>query len=88
MYRVAIEDMLGIHIEIDQLTLKPALPADWNEFRFSYRRNSTTWQVRVIRDTARISGSDTLHLVENGRQHDVELRFGERCMLSADLTGV
>ncbi|MCA9009219.1 MAG: hypothetical protein KDB01_05700 [Planctomycetaceae bacterium] len=76
MYRVAIENILGIHIEKDQLTLRPAVPADWNEFRFSYRRNSTTWQVRAIRDAARSTGSGTLRLIEDGLQHDVELRFG------------
>jgi cyclic beta-1,2-glucan synthetase len=76
MYRVAIENMLGIHIEKDQLTLNPALPSDWNEFRFSYRRNTTTWHVRAIRDAARSTGSGTLRLIEDGLQHDVELRFG------------
>lgn len=75
MYRVAIEDMLGIRVDGSKLTLAPALPGNWNEFRFTYRRNKTTWQVHAIREAPMGSRNDTLTLSEDGKLHNVELRF-------------
>jgi len=75
MYRVAVEDMLGIRIEKDRMTIAPCLPASWTEFRFSYRRNSTTWKVHAIGQSPDDSRSDSLNLIEDNQEHDVELGF-------------
>jgi cyclic beta-1,2-glucan synthetase len=75
MYRVAIENMLGIRIESNRLSIAPVLPASWTQFRFSYRRNTTTWNVHAIRTSGNGSRSDSLTLVEDGELHNVQLEF-------------
>ena len=75
MYRVAVENMLGIRIESNRLTIAPSLPASWSEFRFRYRRNTTTWNVHVIRRMTGDARSDHLELIEDGGNHAVELGF-------------
>ncbi len=74
MYRVAIESQLGIQISKDQLTIKPSVPSDWMEFRFTFRRGMTTWKVHAKRK----NGSDlssTITLVDDASEHNVTLGF-------------
>lgn len=74
MYRIAIESQLGIQISKDRLTIKPTLPKDWMEFRFSYRRGDTRWNVHVKRQEGAAFNS-SFELVEDGKEHDVALGF-------------
>ena len=76
MYRVAIEHMLGIRIEKSRLMISPSLPASWSEFRFRYRRNTTTWQVHAIRNSSEVSKICSVNLIEDGQEHHIELGFG------------
>jgi cyclic beta-1,2-glucan synthetase len=76
MYRVAIENLLGIQIEKDRLRVRPALPPSWERFQFTYRRNQTTWHVEVIRMSEGTEGQDDfVELVEDGQEHQITLRF-------------
>ncbi len=74
MYRIAIESQLGIQISKDRLTIKPSVPSDWMEFRFTYRRGTTIWKVHVKRR----KGSDlssSFELLEDSGEHEVVLGF-------------
>jgi len=77
MYRVAIENILGIQVTKDKLLVHPVVPDDWQEFRFTYRRNSTTWNVHVKRRTTTDGTLPVNELVldDDGQPHDVELEF-------------
>jgi cyclic beta-1,2-glucan synthetase len=74
MYRIAIESQLGIHITKDELTIKPSVPADWTDFRFTWRRGSTTWNVHAKRRNKSDLPS-SFKLIEDAGEHDIVLGF-------------
>src|SRR4030095_11519209 len=37
MYRLLVESLLGLHLEVDKLRLAPCLPAGWASFNVNYR---------------------------------------------------
>ncbi len=48
MYRLALESLLGIHLEEGkQLRLTPHLPADWNNITVDYRFGETLYRISV-----------------------------------------
>jgi cyclic beta-1,2-glucan synthetase len=74
MYRIAIDSQLGIQISKNQLSIKPSVPNDWMEFRFTFRRGATTWNVHAKRR----KGSDlssSFNLDEDSGEHNVVLGF-------------
>jgi len=49
MYRVWLEEVLGFQRRGDKLVIRPAVPADWEEFRIEYRYLSTPYTITVRR---------------------------------------
>ena len=49
MYRLVVESLLGLKLEVDRLRLAPCLPAAWNEFSLRYRYRETFYQIEVRR---------------------------------------
>ena len=47
LYRVALEAILGFHLEGDTLRLDPCIPRGWPGFEITYRHRSATYRVRV-----------------------------------------
>ena len=47
MLRLVLEGLLGLQVQGDRMHFAPRLPSDWPGFQLSYRRGSTTWEVRV-----------------------------------------
>jgi cellobiose phosphorylase len=47
MYRLLTESLLGLHREGDQLSLKPCIPADWNEYKLHYRHGGSMYLITV-----------------------------------------
>jgi len=47
MYRLAIESLLGVHLEIDHLRVEPLLPAGWESFDVHYRHRQTVYHIHV-----------------------------------------
>ena len=47
LYRVALEAILGFHLEGSTLRLDPCIPRGWPGFEIDYRHGSTTYRVRV-----------------------------------------
>ena len=53
MYRLVVESLLGLNLEIDRLRFAPCLPPDWNQFDLRYRYRETYYDIVVRRtDTA------------------------------------
>jgi cyclic beta-1,2-glucan synthetase len=72
MYRVWIEEMLGMKIQGDEMTLDPVIPADWPGFSLRYRCGQAVYEITVERagtipDTAPIPGRGVLRLALDGR---------------------
>jgi len=49
MYRLIVESLLGLQLEVDQLRVEPIFPADWQEFNVNYRYRDTFHHIHVRR---------------------------------------
>ena len=84
MYRLIVESLLGLRLEVDQLRFMPCLPADWAQFTMHYRYRETSYHIVVTKRTAGGAGtivtvdglirSDAVvPLVDDRNQHAVEV---------------
>jgi len=85
MYRLILESLLGLRLEIDKLRFAPCLPADWQQFKLHYRYRETVDHITVTQthDAGSAKGvtvdgvpqDDTaIPLVDDRQQHTVEVR--------------
>nr|WP_296758811.1 glucoamylase family protein [Thioalkalivibrio sp.] len=49
MYRLTVETLLGLQLEVDQLRIMPCVPAHWDVYRIHYRYRETTYHITVRR---------------------------------------
>jgi cellobiose phosphorylase len=49
MYRIWIEEVLGLQIRGDRLSVNPAIPDEWPGFEMVYRHRSATYEILVHR---------------------------------------
>jgi cellobiose phosphorylase len=47
MYRLIIESLLGLHLEVDKLRFCPTPPRDWPSFKMHYRYRETFYHITV-----------------------------------------
>jgi cellobiose phosphorylase len=47
MYRLIVESLLGIKLDVDKLRFAPCLPLDWAEFKVHYRFRETVYHITV-----------------------------------------
>ena len=48
MYRLLLESLLGLRLEVDKLTFAPCLPVDWPSFSLQYRFRETFYAITVF----------------------------------------
>ncbi len=48
MYRLIVESLLGLRLEVDKLHVAPCLPADWKGFTLHYRYRETLYHISVL----------------------------------------
>ena len=53
MYRLIVESLLGLRLEVDKLHFAPCLPAEWQSYQIHYRYRETTYDVTVVQDHRR-----------------------------------
>jgi cellobiose phosphorylase len=86
MYRLIIESLLGLRLEIDKLHIEPCLPADWETFKVHYRYRETIYHITIIQihDSNRdiritVDGverhDEAIPLVDDHKEHSVEVRI-------------
>jgi cyclic beta-1,2-glucan synthetase len=86
MYRLIVESLLGLRLEVDKLRFTPCLPADWQGFSMHYRYRETVYHITVQRLPAKngetrvtVDGVDrhdnTIPLVDDHQEHYVEVRI-------------
>ena len=68
MYRLIVESLLGLRLEVDKLRFEPCLPADWESFKVHYRYRETLYHI-TVRQTPAGSG-ETSVTVDGVKQHD------------------
>jgi cellobiose phosphorylase len=87
MYRLILESILGLRLDVDTLHLTPCIPADWPGFTVHYRYRETLYHIVVIQLSAgqgepgvTVDGTArddlSIALVDDGREHAVEVRVG------------
>ncbi len=47
MYRLAVETLIGLHLEVDKLRLAPLIPAGWESYKIHYRYRETFYHITV-----------------------------------------
>ena len=86
MYRLIVESLLGLRLEVDKLRFEPCLPADWEMFKVHYRYRKTTYHITVRQMPAgsgetsvTIDGVErhdkAIPLVDDRQDHTVEVRI-------------
>jgi cyclic beta-1,2-glucan synthetase len=84
MYRIWIEEVLGFQLRGNQLSIQPAIPAEWPGFEITYRYRSATYRIVVEQgnttskgmelDGVAVSG-DFIELADDGRRHELVVRI-------------
>jgi len=78
LYRVLVEELLGLQLVEGQLVIAPLLPEDWPGFTATYRRGTTTWTIAITRGDERtvvdgaVLADHRLPLIDDGGSHRVE----------------
>ncbi|MET0894079.1 MAG: glucoamylase family protein [Pseudoxanthomonas sp.] len=47
MYRLLTESLLGLHREGERLTLRPCIPADWDQYKLQYRYGESMYMITI-----------------------------------------
>jgi cyclic beta-1,2-glucan synthetase len=85
MYRLILESLLGLRLDVDRLHFAPCLPADWKGFKVHYRFRETVYHIDVLQMHAEngemtvivdgIEQNDKfIPLVDDRQEHSVEVR--------------
>jgi cellobiose phosphorylase len=86
MYRLIVESLLGLRLEVDKLCVAPCLPADWKGFTLHYRYRETLYHINVLQVSAGngktsviVDGVEqqdkTISLVDDHQDHSVEVHI-------------
>jgi cellobiose phosphorylase len=86
MYRLIMESLLGLKLEVDKLRFAPCLPADWKSFQVRYRYRQTVYHIAVLQtrlgngeNRLTVDGVERLDqaipLVDDHLDHAVEVRI-------------
>jgi len=85
MYRLIVESLLGLRLEVNKLRFSPCLPAGWEGFKVHYRFRETIYHIAVLQTPAEdgemrvtVDGIEqpdqTIPLVDDHKEHGVEVR--------------
>jgi cellobiose phosphorylase len=86
MYRLLIENLLGVNLKGDQLRLDPRLPKAWTTYKIHYRYRQTVYHITITRIVADSAGANlltldgqeisgkTIPLRNDGHEHSVEMK--------------
>ncbi|MGA9031358.1 MAG: glucoamylase family protein [Sulfuricaulis sp.] len=72
MYRLIVESLLGLRLEVDKLYFAPCLPADWKTFKMHYRYRETVYHIVVSQTRAAVDAKigETSITVDGVERHD------------------
>ncbi|MHB8825823.1 MAG: GH36-type glycosyl hydrolase domain-containing protein, partial [Thiobacillus sp.] len=87
MYRLTVETLLGLQLEVDHLRIAPCVPADWDSYTIHYRYRETVYHITIRRigasgQVSRVTVDGTerpdtrIPLVDDRREHTVEVDLG------------
>jgi cyclic beta-1,2-glucan synthetase len=62
MYRLILESLLGLRLEVDKLYIEPCIPADWEDFTIHYRYRDTIYHIKVVQ----VAGENAMRISADG----------------------
>jgi cyclic beta-1,2-glucan synthetase len=97
MYRLILESLLGLRLEVDKLRFEPCLPAHWPSFTIHYRYRDTPYHIVFTQRSAgagetdvmtvKVDGTDqheaSVVLVDDRHDHTVEVSVPARPEITA-----
>ena len=90
MYRAGLESILGFKLQGDSLKIDPCVPRWWRDFEITYRRERTTYRIKVENPLAvsrgimsveldgKMQANEVIPLVDDGQIHSVRVVLGEK----------
>jgi cyclic beta-1,2-glucan glucanotransferase len=86
MYRLIVESLLGLRLEVDKLHFEPCFPTDWAGFKVHYRFRETVYHISVLQSSGHEGDMQvtmdgipqderTVKLMNDLQEHFVELAF-------------
>jgi cyclic beta-1,2-glucan synthetase len=86
MYRLIIESLLGLRLEVDKLYIKPCIPPDWKTYKVNYRYRDTIYHITIIQLNSNeidlgitVDGIKTdnknIFLVDDRKEHSIEVKI-------------
>ncbi len=86
MYRLIVESLLGLRLDVDKLRFFPCLPDEWPSYKLHYRYRDTFYHITVKNNRGReatrvtVDGVDqpdrAIHLADDRREHMAEVEIG------------
>lgn len=87
MYRLIVESLLGLQLDVDKMQFAPCIPAEWNSFRLHYRYRETFYHITVARAgpgsnvvgitvDGMVQSDGAVQLVDDRKEHFVEIKIG------------
>jgi cellobiose phosphorylase len=84
MYRLTVETLLGLNLEVDHLRIAPCIPADWDSYKIHYRYRDTVYHINIRRigeqgaaPRVTVDGAECpdarIRLIDDRREHTVEV---------------
>jgi cyclic beta-1,2-glucan synthetase len=88
-YRLIVESLLGLRLEVDTLHFAPCFPPDWNGFQVHYRFQETVYHIKVLQSANQddnksmtldgiAHGGTSVKLINDRHEHFVELTFAPK----------
>ncbi len=90
MYRAGLESILGFKLSGESLKIDPCIPRWWRDFEITYRRERSTYRIKVENPLAvsrgimsveldgQLQAGDEIRLVDDGQTHAVRVVLGEK----------
>jgi cyclic beta-1,2-glucan synthetase len=86
-YRLIVETLLGLRLDVDKLHIRPRLPAQWPAFKMHYRYRQTFYHISIL--NVPMAGDSKMEIIVDGepkdgdaitlsddrKEHAVEVRF-------------
>jgi cyclic beta-1,2-glucan synthetase len=81
MYRLIVESLLGLKLDVDKLRIEPCIPADWKSYQMHYRYRDTFYNITVMRTGAAlgvtvdglVQSDGMVHLIDDQKDHLVQV---------------
>ncbi|MEO8343338.1 MAG: glycosyl hydrolase family 65 protein, partial [Gallionella sp.] len=65
MYRLSVETLLGLQLEVDHLRITPCIPAHWEGYKIRYRYRETLYHI-TVRQEAKKSDRKVMRVTVDG----------------------